>query len=105
MKKEITNSILERKKIEVTIYNAKQNFISINYLKKIMKIDENINKDKTWARIELYLNDILDDLFNIEKIISKYPELFANEFNELKNKLHKEMKRLPLINKNVSLIA
>lgn len=101
---EIKNAIYEQKRIEVIIYNTKQDFASIDYLKKLIKIDKNIDKKKTWAKIELYLNDIVENLHSIEKLILKYSELWQGEFDSLKNKLHKELNKLPLIPNEYSLI-
>jgi len=96
----IAKSIIDRSHIKATFHNIGLNFKEIRAYEKILNtpiLAADINEGKTRAKINSLINEAVNELSGIEKLCSLYYELFAGQFQETKQALHKIVNRQKLV--------
>lgn len=96
----IAKSIIDRSNIKATFHNTRLNFKEIRAYEKLLNtpiLAKDMDEAKTRAKINSLINEAVNELSGIEKLCSLYYELFAGQFQETKQALHKIVNRQKLV--------
>lgn len=98
--KAIYQSVNDRSKIKASLFNIRGMFKDIRAYEKLLNtpvLAVQMNEVKTREKINSLINEAVNELAAIEPLCKIHYELFAGEFQETKEALHRIVKRQKLV--------
>lgn len=98
--KAIYQSVNDRSKIKASLFNIRGMFKDIRSYEKLLNtpiLAVQMDEAKTREKINSLINEAVNELAAIEPLCKIYHELFAGEFQETKEALHRIVNRQKLV--------